>query len=45
MMRDGIRRYMVESRNDYTEIFDNYMNDYVYAETEMKQSACINNGC
>lgn len=26
--------YIVESRRDYTEIFDNYAGSYVYAENE-----------
>lgn len=34
MMRDGVRRYMVESRTDYTGFFDTYMCAYVYAESE-----------
>lgn len=29
-----MKRYIVESRRDYTEMFDNYVCDYVYAETE-----------
>lgn len=27
-------KYRVESRRDYTEIFDNYVGDYIVAETE-----------
>lgn len=27
-----MKQYMVESRKDYTEIFDNYLGDYIEAE-------------
>lgn len=33
-MKDSVARYVVVSRRDYTEIFDNYMSDFVYAESE-----------
>lgn len=29
-----MKKWMVESRKDYTEIFDNYAGDYIEAETE-----------
>lgn len=29
-----MKKWMVESRKDYTEIFDNYADDYIEAETE-----------
>ena len=28
-----MKKYMVESRKDYTEIFDNYVGDYIEAES------------
>lgn len=50
MMRDGVRRYMVESRRYYAEVFDNYIYDYIYAETEedaveLYKQWLIDNGC
>lgn len=32
---DDVKRYVVESRRSYTDIFDNYMYDYIYAENEV----------
>ena len=45
-----MNRYTVESRRDYTEIFDNYVGDFVYAETEdeaieLVKEYYIENGC
>lgn len=28
---DKMKKYLVESRSDYKEIFDNYYGDYIYA--------------
>ena len=33
-MGKEMKYYTVESRRDYTEIFDNYAYDYIYAESE-----------
>lgn len=45
-----MKKFMVESRRDYTEIFDNYVGDYIYAETEEEAIECykewlVENGC
>lgn len=45
-----MNRYTVESRRDYTEIFYNYVGDFVYAETEdeaieLVKEYYIENGC
>lgn len=45
-----MKRYVVESRRDYTEVFDNYVNDYIYAENEdaaieTYKMMLIENGC
>ena len=45
-----MKKFMVESRRDYTEIFDNYVGDYIYAETEeeaieLYKAWLIENGC
>lgn len=42
--------YVVVSRRDYTEIFDNYANDFIYAENEdaaieTYKMMLIENGC
>ena len=28
---DKMKKYLVESRNNYKEVFDNYYGDYIYA--------------
>lgn len=43
-------KYRVESRRDYTEIFDNYVGDYIVAETEEEaiefyKKWLVENGC
>lgn len=43
-------KYRVESRRDYTEIFDNYVGDYFEAETEdeaieLYKAWLAENGC
>lgn len=45
-----MKKYVVESRRDYTECFDNYVGDYVFAETEVEAAELykqwlIDNGC
>ena len=45
-----MKKWNVESRRDYTEIFDNYVGDYVEAETEeeaveLYKDWLIENGC
>lgn len=45
-----MKKFNVESRKDYTEIFDNYCGDYVEAETEeeaieLYKQWLIENGC
>ena len=45
-----MKKWNVESRRDYTEIFDNYVGDYVEAETEeeaveLYKAWLIENGC
>ena len=47
---DKVKKFNVESRKDYTEIFDNYCGDYVVAETEeeaieLYKQRLIENGC
>lgn len=43
-------KYRVESRRDYTEDFDNYVGDYIVAETaeeaiELYKQWLVENGC
>lgn len=45
-----MKRYVVESRRDYTEVFDNYVYDYIYAENEdaaieTYKTLLVENGC
>lgn len=45
-----MKKWMVESRKDYTEIFDNYCDDYIEAESEeeaveLYKAWLIENGC
>lgn len=45
-----MKKYMVESRRDYAEIFDNYVGDYIEAESEeeaieLAKQYFIDNGC
>lgn len=45
-----MKKWMVESRKDYTEIFDNYADDYIEAEgeeeaIELYKAWLIENGC
>lgn len=45
-----MKKWNVESRRDYTEIFDNYVGDYIEAETEEEavefyKAWLIENGC
>ena len=45
-----MKKWMVESRKDYTEVFDNYVGDYIEAETEEEavefaKAYFIENGC
>ena len=45
-----MKKWSVESRRDYTEIFDNYVGDYIEAETEeeaveLYKAWLIENGC
>lgn len=49
-MGKEMKYYTVESRRDYTEIFDNYAYDYIYAESEeeaieLYKAALIEKGC
>ena len=45
-----MKKWNVESRRDYTEIFDSYVGDYIEAETEeeaveLYKAWLIENGC
>ena len=45
-----MKKWNVESRRDYTEVFDNYVGDYIEAETEeeaveLYKDWLIENGC
>lgn len=45
-----MKKWNVESRRDYTEVFDNYAGDYIEAETEeeaveLYKAWLIENGC
>lgn len=45
-----MKKYIVESRRDCTEIFDNYLGDYIAAESEEEaidfyKTWLIENGC
>lgn len=45
-----MKKWNVESRRDYTEVFDNYVGDYIEAETEeeaveLYKAWLIENGC
>lgn len=45
-----MKKYMVESRKDCTEIFDNYLGDYIEAESseeamELYKTWLVENGC
>lgn len=45
-----MKKWNVESRRDYTEIFENYVGDYIEAETEeeaveLYKAWLIENGC
>ena len=45
-----MKKYMVESRKDCTEIFDNYLGDYIEAENskeamELYKAWLVENGC
>lgn len=45
-----MKKWNVESRRDYTEFFDNYVGDYIEAETEEEavefyKDWLIENGC
>lgn len=45
-----MKKWNVESRRDYTEILDNYVGDYIEAETEeeaveLYKAWLIENGC
>lgn len=45
-----MKKFNVESRKDYTEIFDNYCGDYIEAKTEeeaveLYKQWLIENGC
>lgn len=45
-----MKKWNVESRRDYTEIFDNYVGDYIESETEeeaveLYKAWLIENGC
>lgn len=45
-----MKKWMVESRKDYTDIFDNYCDDYIEAESEeeaveLYKAWLIENGC
>ena len=49
-MGKEMKNYIVESRRDYTEIFDNYVGAYIYAENEdvaieMYKAWLLENGC
>lgn len=49
-MGKEMKYYTVESRRDYTEIFDNYVYDYIYAESvedaiELYKAYLIEHGC
>ena len=50
VLSDNVKRFIVESRKDYCEIFDSYVYDYIYAENEdeaieMYKTLLIENGC
>ena len=50
VLSDEIKRFIVESRKDYCEIFDNYVYDYIYAENEdaaieTYKTLLVENGC
>ena len=45
-----MKKWMVESRKDYTEIFDNYAGDYIEADNEeevieLYKAWLVENGC
>lgn len=45
-----MKKWMVESKKNYTDIFDNYCNDYIEAESEeeaveLYKAWLIENGC
>lgn len=45
-----MKKFMVESRRNYTEVFDNYVGDYIEAETkeeaiEYYKEWLVENGC
>lgn len=45
-----MKRYVVESRSTYSDIFDNYLHDYIYAENEseaieMYKALLMSDGC
>ena len=45
-----MKNFNVESRRNYTEIFDNYVGDYILAETEeeaieLYKAFLVENGC
>lgn len=45
-----MKKWMVESRKDYTEIFDNYADDYIQADNEeeaieLYKAWLVENGC
>ena len=45
-----MKRYVVESRRDYTEVFDNYVYDYIYAGNEdeaieLYKALLVEHGC
>lgn len=45
-----MKNFNVESRRNYTEIFDNYVGDYILAETEedaieLYKAWLVENGC
>ena len=45
-----MKKWMVESRKNYTDIFDNYCDDYIEAESEeeaveLYKAWLIENGC
>lgn len=45
-----MKKYIVESRKDYTEIYDNYLGDYIEADSEEEaieyyKGWFVENGC
>lgn len=45
-----MKKYMVENRKDYEELFDNYVGDYIEAESEeeaieLAKAYFVENGC